>query len=94
MKEVDLEEIKKLCDKHVSKDKPSEYSVDKDLYPEVWVKPRIVVELRADEITISPKHTATYALRFPRLIRIRTDKKAEQATSIKELEDLFLLQKK
>jgi DNA ligase-1 len=53
-----------------------------------------VVELRADEITISPKHTATYALRFPRLIRIRTDKKAEQATSIKELEDLFLLQKK
>lgn len=94
MKEVDLEEIKKLCDKHVSKDKPSEYSVDKDLYPDVWVKPRIVVELRADEITISPKHTATYALRFPRLIRIRTDKKAEQATSIKELEDLFLLQKK
>jgi len=94
MKEVDLEKIKKLCDKYVSKDKPSEYSVDKDLYPDVWVKPRIVVELRADEITISPKHTARFALRFPRLIRIRADKKATQATSVKELEDLFLLQKK
>jgi len=71
-----------------------ELHFDKDLYPDVWVKPRIVVELRADEITISPKHTARFALRFPRLIRIRADKKATQATSVKELEDLFLLQKK
>jgi DNA ligase-1 len=94
MKEVDLQEIKKMCDKYISKDKPSEYSVDKDLYPDVWVKPRIVVELRADEITISPKHTASFALRFPRLIRIRMDKTAEQATNIKELKDLFLLQRK
>lgn len=94
MKESDLENIKKLCDQHKSAEAPKDYLVDKDLYPDVWVKPHIVVELRADEITISPKHTATYALRFPRLIRIRTDKKADQATSLKELEDLFLLQKK
>ena len=94
MKEIDLENIKKYCDKYISNDKPKEYIVDKDLFPDVWVLPRIVVELRADEITISPKHTAGYALRFPRLIRIREDKTAEQATSLKELSELYLLQKK
>ena len=93
MKEQDLEDIKKLCDKHVSHDKPAEYSVDKDLYPDIWVKPRIIVELRADEITVSPKHTAGYALRFPRLIRIRNDKGAVQATNLTELKKLFSLQR-
>ncbi len=54
--------------------------------PSVWVEPKIVIEVLADEITRSPLHTAGYALRFPRLVSFRTsDKKPEDATSVKEL---------
>ena len=80
----------------VIKEKPKEYEVTKDLTPDFWVKPEVVVELAADEITISPanKHTAGYALRFPRLIKFRDDKSPKQATTLKELKDLFKLQRK
>jgi DNA ligase-1 len=74
--------------------KPKEYEVNKDLFPDFWVEPEVVVELAADEITISPKHTAGYALRFPRLIRFRDDKSAEDATTARELNQIFKLQKK
>lgn len=69
--------------------------------PSVWVKPEIVIEVLADEITRSPLHTAGmeltngqkgvgYALRFPRLIKFRDkDKKPEDATSVKELIDMY-----
>jgi DNA ligase-1 len=58
--------------------------------PSVWVEPKIVVEVLADEITKSPNHTAGYALRFPRVIRFRdADKRAEDATSLKELVELY-----
>jgi DNA ligase-1 len=73
--------------------KPKEYEVHKDLTPDYWVIPSLVVELAADEITKSPKHTAGLALRFPRLINFRDDKNANQATTIKELRDMFDLQK-
>lgn len=75
------------------REKPKEYEVNKDLYPDFWVLPEVVVELAADEITVSPKHTAGMALRFPRLINFRDDKKATQATTLGELKDLFRLQK-
>ncbi len=73
---------------------PKEYSVNKDLTPDFWVEPKVVVELAADEITVSPKHTAGFALRFPRLVNFRDDKSAEQATTLTELKNIFDLQKK
>src|SRR6266851_1067432 len=58
--------------------------------PSVWVEPKIVVEVLADEITKSPNHTAGYALRFPRVIRFRdADKRPEDATSLHELVELY-----
>ncbi len=67
--------------------------VDSLIVPSVWVKPEIVIEVLADEITRSPIHTAHYALRFPRLISFRDkDKKAEDATTVKELIDMYELQ--
>lgn len=75
--------------------------------PSVWVKPEIVIEVLADEITRSPLHTAGaamdervgkelgYALRFPRLVSFRDkDKKAEDATSVDELIEMFNAQGK
>ena len=40
------------------KSKPENYDVDKMMYCDIWVTPSIVVEIRADEITRSPVHTA------------------------------------
>jgi DNA ligase 1 len=68
--------------------------VDSKLVPSVWVEPKIVLEVLADEITSSPNHTAGYALRFPRVIRFReADKRPEDATSLHELIELFNAQR-
>lgn len=67
----------------------SEYDVPKILVPDVWVEPKIVVEVAADEITVSPTHTAGYALRFPRLVKFRDDKGVDQITTLEEVETMF-----
>ncbi len=41
----------------------------------VKVTPKIVIEIGYEEIQASPKYESGYALRFPRLLRIRTDEK-------------------
>lgn len=41
-----------------AKVKPPLYNVDKLLEPDVWMEPEVVVEIKADEITRSPIHTA------------------------------------
>jgi DNA ligase-1 len=70
--------------------------------PSVWVEPRIVIEVLADEITRSPTHTAGkvgaepgYALRFPRLVSFREgDKQPEDATTVQELLAMYQSQGK
>jgi len=86
-------ELRKRLEKIKTKEKPKEYEVHKDLYPDFWVVPSLVVEIAADEITVSPKHTAGLALRFPRLIRFRDDKSPKDATTLVELQSLFKMQK-
>jgi len=76
-----------------TKDKPKEYEVDKNLVPDAWMKPSLVVEILADEITKSPIHTAGLALRFPRLIRFRDEKGPQETTTIRELTKLYKMQK-
>lgn len=73
---------------------PKDYEVSKILTPDRWVRPKVVVELAADEITVSPNHTSGYALRFPRLIKFRDDKSSGDVTTIKELKSIMSLQKK
>lgn len=79
-------ELKQRLDKLVVVNMPKQYAVDKGLEADVWVEPRLVVEVAADEITKSPTHSAGVALRFPRLVKFRDDKDVEQATSLGELE--------
>jgi DNA ligase-1 len=74
------------------KEKPVNYLIDKLMSCDVWVSPRIVVEIRADEITKSPTHTAGLALRFPRLERFRDDKNPQEATSLSEIEKMYRTQ--
>ncbi len=81
-------QMKKLADNHMTDQKPKYYDVPKNLTPDVWIHPEIVVEIAADEITKSPIHTAGHALRFPRLIGFRSDKDWEQATTLEEFEQI------
>jgi DNA ligase 1 len=75
--------------------------VDSILVPDVWLKPEVVVEVIADEITPSPRHTAGkvgdepgFALRFPRVVSFRgADKGPEDATTVKEIGELFRQQR-
>lgn len=70
--------------------------------PSVWLEPKIVIEVLADEITRSPIHTTGkvgaepgYALRFPRLVAFREkDKKPEDATTVEELIEMYQSQGK
>lgn len=91
--------LKKKCDALRSMIQPKSVLCAKELYPDVWVDPHIVCSIRADEITLSPLHSAGktdaklgYALRFPRIIEYRMDKSAEDATTVKEIDELFALQ--
>ena len=88
--DLQFRELKKRLSELESKTKPKEYrKVEKNLTPDVWVQPSLVVEIAADEITVSPSHSSGYALRFPRLVRLRDDKSKEQVTTKKEVVRLF-----
>lgn len=91
---TDLEwrEMKTRCDALQTNKKPNEYIVDKTLEVDMWVTPGIVVEIKADEITQSPTHTAQFALRFPRLVRFRDDKSKTDVTTSTEISDLYTKQ--
>jgi len=65
--------------------------IDDDGYT-VRVKPRIVVEVAYNEIQRSPKYRSGYALRFARIVRIREDKRPEEADTIQKIQELYLKQ--
>ncbi len=90
---------KKQCDELKVEKRPINVECAKELYPDVWVSPETVCLVRADEITRSPLHSAGvvgndsgFALRFPRIMGYRPDKSAAEATTVKELEQLYKLQ--
>ena len=70
--------------------------------PDVWFNPAIVIEVIGDEITLSPVHTCAFnllregsglAIRFPRFTgRWRSDKSPEDATTVKEIVDMYKAQ--
>lgn len=76
--------------------------VDSNMTPDVWVEPKYVMEVQADEITRSQIHTAGmygdeagYALRFPRVVNPdRADKSPEDATTEQEILAMFAKQTK
>jgi DNA ligase-1 len=57
----------------------------------ILVKPEIVLEVAFDGVQKSSRHKSGYALRFPRILRWRKDKKAEQADEITRVEALYHL---
>jgi DNA ligase 1 len=86
--------IKKQSQSLVSKTKPKNYLTNKASQCDVWLKPGLVVEIRADEMSQSSVHTAKLGLRFPRLERFRADKTPQQTTTLSEIKKLYQLQHK
>lgn len=61
---------------------------------EVKLKPKIVIEVAYEEIQKSPKYESGYALRFPRLQKIREDRRPEDCDTIDRVKELFKSQGK
>jgi DNA ligase-1 len=57
------------------------------------VKPEIVVEVAFDSIQMSDRHDSGYALRFPRIKRIRTDKGVADIDTMDKVESIFSRQR-
>jgi len=53
------------------------------------VEPVVVVEIAFDVIMRSARHRSGYALRFPRIVRIRTDKPAAEADTLATVHALY-----
>ena len=61
---------------------------------DVKVKPKIVISVRFEEIQKSPAYSSGYALRFPRVVALRSDRSPEEITILEEVEDAYYNQKK
>lgn len=60
---------------------------------EVSIHPKIVVEVAYEEIQKSPTYGSGYALRFPRLVRVREDRGPDDATELSYVDQLYAGQK-
>jgi len=56
------------------------------------VQPAVVLEVAFNNIQKSNRHSSGYALRFPRIVRIRTDKPASEIDTLEHVAKLFALQ--
>ncbi len=96
--EQQMADFRQLLQKDAVKSKPK--NVDTLIEPDVWVQPKYVVTVIADEITRSPVHTCAWsdkeglALRFPRIKGfIRDDKNVTDATTEAEVLEMFEMQR-
>jgi DNA ligase 1 len=53
------------------------------------VEPKIVLEVAFNNMMRSDRHNSGYALRFPRIVRLRPDKSAEDADTIERVREIF-----
>jgi len=98
----DLIQLHGMLAKHVIPRKNSR--VQSTLQADVWFEPSLVLEILGAEITLSPIHLAAMdsirkgsglAIRFPRFTgKYRTDKSPEDATTSKEIVEMYRLQLK
>ncbi len=60
----------------------------------VEIRPHVLFEVAFEEIQKSTNYESGYALRFPRLVRVRDDKSIEEVDTLERLEDMYRTQRK
>lgn len=77
-----------------------DHSSGKNDQPDVWFEPRFVWEVKTADLTLSPRYRAAasevgdgshkgVSLRFPRFIKVRDDKKPDDATSSRQVAEMY-----
>lgn len=56
------------------------------------VEPKVVLEVAFNAVMRSDRHASGFALRFPRILRLRDDKPPEEADSIERVREIFARQ--
>lgn len=96
--EEEMISLQKMLEK-IKTESPPE-NLDYRIEPDFWVEPKYVVEVAFDEITLSPTHTCGlkegkgFALRFPRMMKLRADKSVKEATTTEEVKKMYTEQRK
>ncbi len=93
--EEEITNYKKMLDKNSISDNTEiekYYSDIKNIKEscDVIVLPKIVLEIEGDEISESSKYICGYSLRFPRIIKLRTDKNIDEATHTSEIQNMYI----
>ncbi len=58
------------------------------------VEPKIVLEVAFNNMMRSDRHDSGYALRFPRIVRLRPDKTAQEADTIERVREIYEKQRR
>ncbi len=59
----------------------------------VRVKPEVIVEIHYEEIQKSPEYESGFALRFPRIVRLRPDKPLDEISDLSRIKFLYARQR-
>ncbi|XP_051552827.1 DNA ligase 1-like isoform X2 [Myxocyprinus asiaticus] len=97
-KDEDLEQHYNFLKEHILTKPRPYYRVDQSAEPDVWLEAVQVWEVKCADLSLSPVYKAAMglvdpekgiSLRFPRFLRIRDDKKPEDATTGSQIADLY-----
>jgi DNA ligase-1 len=77
--DVEIAEMTQWFLKHVTRDESLRLQVE----------PKIVLEVAFNNMMKSSRHESGYALRFPRIVRLRPDKRPEDADTIETVQEIY-----